>query len=638
MGSEKIPVIMMNEKDKPSYHESINEMYEKFEEDNVTNSWDRYNDQKQVRCKFCEEGVSCTLCSNGPCRIIPGTAEKGTCGIDAAGIAMRNMVHRNSMGISAYTYHANEVAKTLKATAEGKTPFEIKDKEKLMYMANKFGINTDQSIEEVTKEVADYMIDEINRDVSEKSKMIEIFAPEQRKEVWEELGIMPGGPTHEVNSALTSSMTNVDGDYQSLALKALKLGLASTYGSLLPLELGQDVLFGTAEPHKMDVGLGVLDENYINIVPNGHEPFVGVALMKAAKKEKNQKKAKEAGAEGIHVVASIETGQEIIQRYEMDEVLAGFTGNWLNVEYMMATGAVDLMAADMNCSPPQLGELAEEYGGKIVPVSEVVGVPKAEDHINYKPEKVEEQADKLIEKAIQNYKERKGKETKIPDDVKTITAGMSPRSITNALGGELDPLLEAISDGTIKGVVALVSCTTYGNGPQDATSIAVAEKLIENDILVLSAGCGNAAMQQAGLTSTEAIEKAGEGLTAVCEQVGIPPVLSYGTCTDTGRLSLLVTQIAEALDVDTSELPIAVTAPEYMEQKAIIDGFFSVAYGLYTHVSPMLPITGSDNLVNLLTEDVENLTGGKVAVGDEPEEIVQGVVNHIEQKRQNLGI
>ena len=628
----------MNEQGKPSYHESINEMYEKMKEDDVTNPWDRYEDQENVRCKFCEEGVSCTLCSNGPCRIIPGTAEKGTCGIGAAGIAMRNMVHRNSMGISAYTYHANEVAKTLKATAKGKTPFEIKDKDKLMYMAEKFGINTEKEIEQIAEEVADFMIEEINRDVSENSEMIEIFAPEERKEIWEELGILPGGPTHEVNSALTSSMTNVDGDYESLALKALKLGLSSTYGSLLPLELGQDVLFGTAEPHEMDVGLGVLDEDYVNIVPNGHEPFVGVALMKAAKKEENQKKAKEAGAEGIHVVASIETGQEIIQRYEMDDVLAGFTGNWLNVEYMMATGAVDLMAADMNCAPPQLGNLSEEYGGKIVPVSEVVGIPDAEDHIDYVPEKVEEQADQLIEMAIENYEERKGKETKIPDDVKTITAGMSPRSITNALGGELDPLLEAISNGTIKGVVALVSCTTYGNGPQDATSIAVAEKLIENDILVLSAGCGNAAMQQSGLASMDALDKAGDGLTAVCEKVGIPPVLSYGTCTDTGRLSLLVTQIAEALDVDTSDLPIAVTAPEYMEQKAIIDGFFSVAYGLYTHVSPLLPISGSDKLVNLLTDDVEELTGGKVAVGDETDEIVNGIVEHIEGKREDLGM
>ena len=36
------------------------------------------------------------------------------------------------------------------------------------------------------------------------------------------------------------------------------------------------------------------------------------------------------------------------------------------------------------------------------------------------------------------------------------------------------------------------------------------------------------------------------------------------------------------LDMDTSELQVVVTSPEYLEQKATIDGIFSLAYGLYT--------------------------------------------------------
>ena len=58
---------------------------------------------------------------------------------------------------------------------------------------------------------------------------------------------------------------------------------------------------------------------------------------------------------------------------------------------------------------------------------------------------------------------------------------------------------------------------------------------------------------------------------------------------------LCVTAIADALDVDTSQLPVAVSAPEWMEQKATIDGLFSVAYGLYTHLSPLPPVTGVQN-------------------------------------------
>ncbi|MHC1573632.1 MAG: anaerobic carbon-monoxide dehydrogenase catalytic subunit, partial [Candidatus Syntropharchaeales archaeon] len=198
--------------------------------------------------------------------------------------------------------------------------------------------------------------------------------------------------------------------------------------------------------------------------------------------------------------------------------------------------------------------------------------------------------------------------------------------------------LDAIRDGAIRGVVALVSCTTLKNGPQDSLTVAVAKELIKRDILVIAAGCGNAALQVAGLETPEAKELAGEGLRTVCEKLDIPPVLSFGTCTDTGRIAMLVTAVADALGVDPSDLPVAVTAPEYMEQKATIDAVFAVAFGLYTHVSPAPPVTGADRLVKLLTEDVEELTGGKIAVGDDPVEIVDGIEEHIKKKRSKLGI
>ena len=141
-----------------------------------------------------------------------------------------------------------------------------------------------------------------------------------------------------------------------------------------------------------------------------------------------------------------------------------------------------------------------------------------------------------------------------------------------------------------------------------------------------------------GLCSLEAANMAGEGLKAVCGLLKIPPVLSFGTCTDTGRISMLVTALADHLDVDIPQLPIAVTAPEWMEQKATIDGVFAVAYGAYTHLSPTPFVTGAPNLVKLLTEGVEALTGGKVALGDDPVEIANNIETHIVNKRKGLGL
>ena len=52
-----------------SYHSSINKMYEKDREDGVTNIVDRLNAQEKGRCPWCSAGLSCQLCSMGPCRI-----------------------------------------------------------------------------------------------------------------------------------------------------------------------------------------------------------------------------------------------------------------------------------------------------------------------------------------------------------------------------------------------------------------------------------------------------------------------------------------------------------------------------------------------------------------------------------------
>src|SRR3989304_8992378 len=145
-----------------SAHESVVKLHDVLNKDNMTNSFDRALAQGK-RCSFCEQGISCQLCSNGPCRIKPG-AERGVCGIDADAMAMRNMMFLNTMGTATYTFHAKEVAKTLKATALGKTPFQIKDEAKLRSFAAKLGIKSDMSTKEIVIAVADAMITEINSD------------------------------------------------------------------------------------------------------------------------------------------------------------------------------------------------------------------------------------------------------------------------------------------------------------------------------------------------------------------------------------------------------------------------------------------------------------------------------------------
>ncbi|NLL39899.1 MAG: anaerobic carbon-monoxide dehydrogenase catalytic subunit [Clostridiales bacterium] len=623
-----------------SIHDSVEEMMERIRADGMTNAFDRYRSQEKIRCKYCLQGLSCKLCSNGPCRISDrGPQDKGVCGIGPDAMAMRDFLLHNVMGAATYSHHAYEAFRTLRATAQGKTPFKLTDTNKLKWMCQTLGIDTNQTNERMAVALAELLEEQLRTGAGEPNIMVEAFAPKKRLNKWRELGIYPAGAVHEEQNCVASCLTNMDGNYVSLALKALRLGLATIYNAQIGLEMVQDILYGTPAPHEVNVDLGIMDPEYVNIVFNGHQPWLGVAVLQKARLREVQERAKEAGAKGLRVVGSIETGQELLQRFEVDDVFAGLMGDWLSIEPLLATGTVDVLAMEENCCPPTIGEYAVKYIFTPVSVSTIIDIPGLEHKMPYSPEEAEGMAERLIELAIENYKNRKDKIIpKVPNAVQKAVAGFSTEAVMGALGNKLDPLVDVIASGKILGIVALASCSSLRNGPQDFVTVNLVKELIARDILVVSAGCGNHALEVAGLCNTNAVSLSGEGLQEVCKTLGIPPVLSFGTCTDTGRISMLVTALANHMDLDIPELPIAVTAPEWMEQKATIDGVFAVAFGAYTHLSPVPFVTGAPELVKLLTEDVEKLTGGKVALGDEPKEIADGIERHIRDKRKKLGL
>lgn len=625
-----------------SYHDSVEEMLKRIRADGMSNVFDRYALQEKIRCKFCLEGLSCQLCSNGPCRISEKSGQdRGVCGIEKNSMAMRNFLLKNIMGAGTYSHHAYEAFRTLKATAEGKTPFTITDVDKLKWMCQKVGIDTNQDINDMAIELAILLEDQQHIGNKEDNIMVEAFAPKKRKEIWKKLDIYPAGTVHEEQNCVASCLTNVDGNHVSLAMKALRLGIATIYNTQIGLEMVQDILFGTPKPHAANMDLGIMDPDYVNVVFNGHQPWAGVATILKARTKEIQERAKAAGAKGLRVVGSIETGQELLQRFEVDDVFVGHMGNWLSIEPLLATGTVDVFAMEENCSPPALDMYAEKYQVTLVAVSTIVDLPEVKYKIPYNPEEVDKMVDTLIDLAIENFKKRKERNIKavVPKKVQKAITGFSTEAVLGALGNKLDPLVEVIAAGKIKGVVALANCSTLRNGPQDWVTVNLTKELIKKDILVVAGGCGNHALEVAGLCTLEAAnEIAGQGLKEVCNMLKIPPVLSFGTCTDTGRISMLVTALADHLDVDVSQLPIAVTAPEWMEQKATIDGIFAIAYGAYTHLSPTPFITGANQLVELLTDKVEGVTGGKVALGDDPVQVAKDIEAHILKKRKELGL
>jgi carbon-monoxide dehydrogenase catalytic subunit len=628
-----------------SQHESVRRAYERIKQDGMTSIWDRFEAQGMGgdldrRCPFCLSGARCDLCSNGPCRADAAKDKRGVCGITADGMAMRMMLLRNVMGASTYHYHTEQTVKTLRATARGETPFRITETEKLRAFSRRLGVDASGSDAEIALRLCDFAEADFNRKYDEPSRIVSALAPQERQETWKRLGIFPGGIYGEMMLATSSCLTNVDGYYVSLALKAMRMSVATAYQSQIVNEYCQDILFGVPRPHRMKVDLGVLDPDYVNVLPNGHEPFLGFAMIDLARKPEWQKKARAAGAQGMRIIANIETGQEIIQRWTMDDVLFGFTGNWIMQEAVLASGCVDLFVADMNCSMPVDPLYAERYRFRLVPASELVAFEGVSDRVNYAPDRAAAQAAELLQMAIDNYpKRRTAVKPLAGQPVREAVVGFSTESILAALGGTLDPLLGAIKDGKIRGIAGMVSCSTLRDSGQDVHTVAVVKELIKRDILVLSMGCGNGAVQVAGLCLPEAAASAGPGLKAVCGALKVPPVLSFGTCTDTGRLADLLGAVSAALGgVPLPDLPVAAVAPEYMEQKATIDAVFALALGLYTYVNPVPTVTGGPKLVKLLTEDCRNVTGGVMSVETDAVKAVEGIAAHIESRRKKLGL
>jgi carbon-monoxide dehydrogenase catalytic subunit len=233
----------------------------------------------------------------------------------------------------------------------------------------------------------------------------------------------------------------------------------------------------------------------------------------------------------------------------------------------------------------------------------------------------------------------------IPKDKEKAVGGFSFESINYMLGGRFRasfrPLNDNIINGRIRGVAGIVGCTNP-KVPQDFTHTTLARELIKRDVLVLTTGCATIACGKQGLANPRtALELAGPGLREVCEAVGIPPVLTCGSCVDNTRLLVSCSELVRegGLGEDISELPVAGACLESISEKAIAIGQYFVASGLLVIFGEeLLPISGSANVSEYLFNGIEKEFGGHWAVESDPVKAAEMILAHIESKRDALGI
>jgi carbon-monoxide dehydrogenase catalytic subunit len=423
----------------------------------------------------------------------------------------------------------------------------------------------------------------------------------------------------------------VDNDWQNLLLHSLRNALSDGWGGSMIATDVSDILFGTPEPVPSRVNLGVLAQDQVNIAVHGHNPIVSETVRRACQDEKLQQKARDRGAAGINLVGLCCTGNELLMRHGLP-----MAGNHLMTELVLVTGAMEMMLADYQCIMPSLGQVASCYHTQMISTSDKAKFPGME-HQEFHADNAESLARSLVERAVDNFGRRDPEKVSIPSQPVDLVGGFSVESVLHALGGSLDPLLEALKSGAIRGAAGVVGC----NNPRirhDYGHTALTTRLIENDVLVLDTGCAAVANAKHGLQQAEAAGKAGPGLSEVCSSLGIPPVLHFGSCVDNVRILVLAAELAKALDQDISALPLAGAAPEWYSEKAVSIGAYCVASGIYTVLGPTPPVAGSTNVTSLLTEGLEDVLGASFAVEPDPEEAARLILGRIESRRKGLGL
>src|SRR3989338_9937974 len=551
-------------------------IYKQARQDGMETIYERFANQ-QPQCGFGTLGICGTLCTDGPCQITR-KASRGVCGADADLMVARNLLLKCAQGTVANVYHARNVALTLKAVGEGKADYEIKDEAKLKRMGGLFGFDGKLSSKKIAYELGNFFIQQINSNDFEPLKLAEVLALPKRLELWRKLDILPGGPNSEAATALSKCMTNVNNDPVDLLLHCLRLGIANEYAGLYGITSMQEILTGTASPNIGEVNIGAFDPSTVNLLAHGHQPLLAIKVLEVAASKEYIEKARKAGASGIKVYGSLCEGQQILNiAKDYKNVFAGQIGNWIQQEFILATGAVDVMFFDYNCVMPTMVDFAKKYHTKMISTDKVIRQRDVE-RMEFEPDRAREIAGAIVDKAIEYYAKR-GK-VNIPDVKAHAMAGFTTESVVSALGGSVQPLIDAIINGSIKGVAAVVGCTTVREFQSGRHIKVLTEELIKRNILVIGAGCCSSAMQNANLMHPDSAKKASSKLAGVCSALGVPPCLSYGSCTDIGKIIETVTAIAKTLNVDIPMLPVVASAPEYMEQQAVADAFTAVAMGV----------------------------------------------------------
>ncbi len=533
---------------------SVEPFLPKAAESEISLVWDRYEGQLP-ECGFCETGLSCRDCLQGPCISHPfrDSNKAGICGKERDDLAIQSLLRLVLKGTMSYLDRISDLAKAIESK-------EIKPKNKT---------KTDQLLKEVQS----------------------LFQGGQtglKKELprpliyrWEEMGISPEGITRDLFKA-SQKLEGGMADVEETLLWSFKSSLLACMTHWLYGRLKRSA-FGEPVPTKIEMNLGVLKRETPNLLMYGY--FSSVLKRKIAEV-----------AEKNGVCVSVVCSDPLLPPFHFPVAT-----NYGSQEIPCMTGAVDLIVAGDQWVNPSLMRVAKEFEVSILSTE---GLKREKDPGRF--------ARQIVEQTKKAFDFRRHIPRDIPEGTEVAIMGFSAESI------HAKKILAAVQKGQIRGIVAF-SGSNNVKYTQDQEITILAREFLKNDILCIAKGEASVALAKYGFLNSLLKEKyCGKGLSDFLSSLGeeIPSVLDVGGGDDGAVIDLFL-EMMKIWKKDLKTLPIVACYPEANRSSEVTEAMWTVAMGVPTYFWPALPITGSPRATEGLSSFCEEKFGAKLNITTE---------------------
>ena len=444
---------------------AVNHFLLKAADQEIKVAWDRFEGQLP-ECGFCESGLSCRDCLQGPCISHPfrDQSKLGVCGKDKDILAAQSLLRLVLKGTMSYLDQLNDFADGVQAGAA-----EPVDK---------------NQADSIIKSMVDLM----------HTGNVEAFGllPASLVENWKTAGILPRGLANDVFKA-SQRLEGGISDMEETLLWAFKAALLGCMADSLQDQL-KAAVFGSTVASELEVNLGILQKDAPTLL------FCGPIspLLK-------QKVAKASQEKNISVMGVC-----------TDPLLPPFRFNpvttYVSQEIPLMTGAVDLIVVGSQFVNPSLAEVAKDWK---VAVVQTDGLAQSSD--------LDALAQTIVEQAEHAFEMRQNITRDIPMVKESAKLGYSAADV------DIQKIVQALDAGKIKGIAILAGSNNV-KYTQDEVLVTIAKQFLANDILCISEGEASISLAKYRLLDSARRDRdCGAGVNELLDALGdkLPSVIDW---------------------------------------------------------------------------------------------------------------